>query len=139
MLIPLTSFLLICVTSLGAMTVQVTSSPVTPQPVGTPITWIATVSATDDATIDYQFSGRKGTSKFQVLQDFQTSNQFVWAVTESEGTYTLRVIARNRTSGTTATRLTSFAVTSLLTGNDPVVTTTAHPLVALYSAPGCPA
>ncbi len=125
--------------SLGAMTLQVTSSPPTPQPVGTPITWTATVNATESGTLDYQFSGKTGTYEFRVLQDFQTSNQLVWAVTETEGTYTLRVIARNRNSGTTATTWTKFTVTSLLTTGDPVITATANPLVAIYSAPGCAA
>ena len=125
--------------SLGAMTLTVANSVATPAPVGTPITWTATVTHLASGTINYQFSGRRGSDKFRVLQDFQTSNQLVWAVTKSEGTYTLRVIARNQDTGDTATKSITFAVTSLLTGDGPVITSTANPLVALYTAPGCTA
>src|SRR5947209_10073550 len=119
------------------MAVQLTPSPFTPQPVGTPITWTATAGKTGPGVIDYQFSVRKGTDKFRIVQDYQTSNQIVQAVTTHEGGYTFRVIARNRNSGQTAASQVSFEVTSRLNGEDPVITKTTNPLVALYSAPGC--
>lgn len=121
------------------MTVQLTSSPASAQPVGTPITWAAAAAEAESGPIVYQFSGRRGAAKFRVLQDFQTANQMVWAITGSEGAYTLRVIATNTETGQSATKQVNFAVTSRLTGGEPVINVTAHPLVALYTAPGCAA
>ena len=131
--------LFLSIGSLGAMTLQLTSSPAGPQRVGTPITWTATANNTEAGTIDYQFSGRKGTDKLRVLRDFQASSQLVWAVTESEGTYTVRVIARDKSARKTASNQIKFDVTSRLTGDGPAINATANPLVALYSAPGCEA
>jgi hypothetical protein len=128
----------LCVHSLGAITLQLTPSPAPPQAVGTPITWTAVATGTSQGQIEYQFSGGPAAGSLQMLQDFSLNNQFAWAVTGTEGSYTLHVAARNRQTGETAVSQSTFTIASRLTGNNPVISPTSNPLVALYSAPGCP-
>lgn len=121
------------------MTVQLTASPTPPQPVGTPITWTANVTNADPGQIEYQFTGGPANGNLQLLQDFSRTNQFTWAVSSNEGSYLIRVVAVNPQTGEQDTAQSSFVVTSRLTGDTPVITPTGNPLVALYSAPPCPA
>ncbi|MBV9743468.1 MAG: aryl-sulfate sulfotransferase [Acidobacteriia bacterium] len=122
----------------GTITLSVTSVPSAPQPVGTPIHWSVKASDTNSGQVVYQFSGSGNNGQSWMLQDFSLSNQFVWTVSAAEGDYQLQVIAKNLSSGETNTVQVPFSITSRVTGNSPVITPTANPLVALYSAPGCP-
>ena len=55
-----------------------------------------------------------------------------------EGKYAIRVSVQDVFGAKSSTSaVTSFAVTSRITGKKPVVSRTANPLVALYSAPAC--
>lgn len=113
-------------------------SVASPQPVGTPIVWIA--SATDFQPLVYQFSVASAPSgPFTVVRDFYSRNDVVWAPI-MEGTYYVQVTAKEGYTGTaTATATASFTLTSRVTNGQPVVRATANPLVALYSAPACSA
>jgi len=67
------------------------------------------------------------------------ANTFLWTPNTQEGTYQVRVTARDYTAGIqSAPAVASFVVSSLVT-SQPVVVPTANPLVALFSAPSCPA
>jgi hypothetical protein len=68
-----------------------------------------------------------------------TSQPFVWTPTATEGVYQIQVIIKDFASGETASRTVKFQVNPLVTGSSPVVVVTANPLVALFSAPSCPA
>jgi hypothetical protein len=77
---------------------------------------------------------------YSLLQDYSTDPAFSWAETFVEGSYQMRVTARDYLSGESAQAVSQpFQITSLVTGTTPVVTATANPLVALLSAPTCPA
>ena len=118
---------------------QSTSITLTPslpsgQPVGTPITWTATASPAQ--SLLYQFSAAGSTGQFLVLRDVWDSNAFTWTPL-IEGTYQIRVVTAPLTGGAQIITTVSYTITSRVTGTHAVVSTTAHPLVALYSAPPC--
>lgn len=109
-----------------------------PQLVGTPITWTASATDTNAGALDYQFSVSEGTGAYQILQDYDISNVFVWTETAHEGHYFVQVIARNLTTNETQSLSIPYAIAPVATGSTPVISTTANPLVALYSTPPCP-
>jgi arylsulfate sulfotransferase len=126
----------------AAITIQLTPSPAQPQPVGTKITWTASATDTAAGTLDYRFSIRKPGGAFTIVRDFGSSplaKVHDWTPGEYEGVYDVRVTVRNRTTNVSADRTVMYTVTSRVTGSGPVVSPTSHPLVALYSAPPCPA
>lgn len=124
-------------------TVNVTFTPsvASPQPVGTTITWTASATDPDAGAIDYQFSVSSNGQPFKIFQDYDVSNVFEWTPSFREGFFSIQVVARNITTRNTATMAVPFTITSRVApaGGQPVITPTANPLVALYSAPGCPA
>ena len=122
---------------LGINRVELTPSVPSPQPVGTSITWTAKPSGLLTLGLDFQFSVSSG-SGFRVLQDFSPEKAFVWTPSAREGNFTVKVIARTLKTGDMKEAQASMAITSRVVGSAPVVTVTAHPLVALYSAPACP-
>lgn len=124
----------------ASISVQLTPSRGT-APVGTTVTWTATASdsANSSATFTYQFSVGTSGGNLQVRRDFSRVNQFPWTEAGREGTYDIEVVAKEASSNATATTAESFAITSRVSGSSPVVNATNHPLVALYSAPPCPA
>ena len=137
-----TLFLIFCtVTSplLGTITIQISPSVSSPQLVGTPITLTAVASDTQAGTLDYQFSVALAGQSPQVVMDFSLQNAFTWAPSSREGAYIIQVIARNKTGGDSVSAQLPFEIQSRVTGAKSVISPTAHPLVALYSAPPCPA
>ncbi|MBV9760199.1 MAG: aryl-sulfate sulfotransferase [Acidobacteriaceae bacterium] len=124
---------------LAAANVTLTLTPsVNTAPVGATVTWtaLASDSTNSSATFTYQFSAGTSASNLQVLRDYSSVNQFPWTESNSEGAYDIQVIAQE-SSGTSATTSQTFVITSRVTGSTPVVNSTAHPLVALFSAPAC--
>lgn len=105
------------------------------QPVGTTVAWTA-ASGASGAPV-YRFSAGLAGGSLRVLRDFSLSDSFSWTPLQ-EGTYEIAVTAKaafTATGGTTTA--VSFVVTSRITGAAAVVSPTANPLVALYSAPAC--
>ncbi|MPZ19833.1 MAG: hypothetical protein GEV06_18250 [Luteitalea sp.] len=102
------------------------------QPVGTRIVW--TASATAPATSKYQFSIAHETGDYVIVRDFQDVNAFSWTPLD-EGVFSIRVVAR--AGLTRVERVAPFTIVSRTTGSRAVVTTTSHPLVALYNVPPC--
>jgi len=119
---------------------QLTPSLTSPQPLGTTVTWTATATDTNSALgpLSYQFKAGMG-GTFLSLRDFSLSNSFDFSPIQREGVYQMQVIARNLASGETGSLTVNFTVTSRLVGGQAAVNATAHPLVALFSAPPCPA
>ncbi len=122
----------------GAITLQLTASPASPQPVGTPISW--TVAAVDEGggSLEYQFSAGLANGTVFVADDYSSSSQYIWETPLVEGAYTFQVTVRNRNTSETASAQVPFTVAPRFTGGAPVITPTTNPLVALYSAPACP-
>ena len=122
----------------AAVTVTLSSSVPSPQPVGTAITFTATASDSNPGTLDYRYYvTRAGNS--QVVQDFDTANTLTWVAATREGNFDITVVARNQSTQQTASRTASFVITSRIPqgSSTPVITPTSNPLVFLYSAPPC--
>jgi hypothetical protein len=108
-----------------------------PQLLGTTMHW--QIIDTPPDSVDYRLmvlrTGAGETS--HVMYDFtRRSTTFEWTPMQ-EGTYVITAMVRDDTGGTTVLNK-PFAVVPRAT-TAPTVTTTRNPLVALYSAPACPA
>jgi hypothetical protein len=105
-----------------------------PQLVGEQITWTAKATDSGDNPV-FQFSVGLTGGALQVVRDFSSHNNFTWAPMQ-EGTYNVQVVVKDGFMGTvTASTVVADTVNSRVTGTNPVITPTANPLVALYSAP----
>ena len=118
---------------------QLTPSLASPQPLGTVVTWQATASDSNPGTLEYRFSAKPITGPIFFLQrDFHTSPSVEWSSIQREGVAQIQVTVRNTSTEETAQLTVAYQLTSRVVGGAPVVNPTAHPLVALYSAPQCP-
>ena len=110
--------------------------------VGTPIGWTAQVSGADPAgtnpaSVWYRFRVRLDGAHYTMIRDFGPSDNLLWAASGREGTYVMEVTALNLATNLTAVEHSIFFVAPLAS-SVPAITATSHPLVFLYSAPGCP-
>ncbi len=132
--------------SAWSMTVSLTASATSPQPLGTPVTWTANVSGADAGTLWYRYRtsyagistrGRTVSFGYGAVVDFGPNRSFTWSTIQREGPYEIEVTVRNLATGESATAASRFQLTSLVTGDQAVLTPTANPLVYIYSAPPC--
>ena len=136
-------FVLLCLLTLGssaaqaALTVTFDPKPPQGQPVGTVIRWSATADGAGTDPVLFRFDVAPPGGSFRLLKDYYLLNFADWTPTE-EGSYWIKVTARNWITGETAESVTGYWATSRVTGANPVISPTANPLVALYSAPPCP-
>jgi arylsulfate sulfotransferase len=124
----------------AGISVTLSTSLTSPQPVGTKIQIVGTATDSAPGPVNYRFEIQApGSTSFAMLSDFSTGNTLKWVPnTYTDGTYTLRVTARDFLAGFISTPVTMpFTLTSLVTAGVPVITATPHPLVALFSAPPC--
>ncbi len=103
--------------------------------VGIPIFWRAHANAS--GALLYRFRVGPSGAPLMVTRDFNTRN-FLDFTPIDEGPSDVEVTVRAG-SGETANARGSYLVTARVTSEDPVVSPTLHPLVALYSAPACAA
>jgi arylsulfate sulfotransferase len=132
----------LCQTLSAQLQVQVTSSLPSPQPVGTEV--VFTFSATDTFSnpgfLNYKFEvALPQSTTFVTVRDFEQATTFAWFRNLTEGSYQIRVTARDTNYLTETSQLVVlFKITSRIVASQPVVNATTHPLVALFSAPLCP-
>ena len=126
---------------------SVNPSPASPQTIGQIVTWTVTATDSNAGPLTFQFNVTAPGGQNDMVKDFNvgtlssgawTAQPFVWTPTGIEGTYQINVVAKDFTSGETASSTVNFSVNPLVTGSTPVVVQTANPLVALFSAPSCP-
>lgn len=129
--------LLPCLAS--AMSVTLTPSVPSPQPLGTLVTWTAAAADTGSGTIWYRFSSHPFGEDLQVIKDFGPDNTVDWTDHNHENLFYVEVDARNLATGETAKAVELYELQSRVTSGQPVISPTAHPLVFLYSAPACTA
>lgn len=133
-------FFVFCGSNLhGALKATLQSNLASPQLLGTPVVWKVKASDTNPGQLDYQFSYKPIAGSLQIVQDFSTLTIYTWAPSETEGTYQVQVVARNRSTLATVTKVSTFQLSSRVLGTSAVVSTVGNPLVALYSAPSCAA
>jgi hypothetical protein len=117
---------------------QLTPSVASPQPVGTTVTWQTTATDSDPGLLNYQYKVLLGPLSF-MARDFSLSNSFPVTFGAREGSYQVQVTVLNTSTKLTAQLAVPFQINSRVVGTNAVVTATANPLVALLSAPSCPA
>ncbi len=122
----------------GAMTVTLEPESPSPSSVGEVVTWNATNPGADSTQMEYRFRVRATGDAFRVIRDFSPSSRFSWSATGHDGTYEIQVFAKDLDSGQTASATATYQFTSRVNGDTPIISGTANPLVALYSAPACP-
>jgi arylsulfate sulfotransferase len=116
----------------GDLNVILVSNVPTRQPVGTTVTWTATATGTPPYT--YRLSVARVGESPRVMYDYSSKNEFDWTPVD-EGRYLISASVRD-SAGAIAHASRLFTVRARAISR-PVVTTTGHPLVALYSAPSC--
>jgi len=141
---------------------SMTPSPVSPQVIGTTITWTATASDTGTGPLNFRFYVTAPGGSPLMARDFLpgtlssstwTSQPFTWMPTACtnirsagvdaftcapiEGVFSIEVVAMDFTSGQNTTKTVKFQVTPLVTGSTPVLAKTANPLVSIFGAPAC--
>src|SRR5262249_26091821 len=123
-------------TSLSAQMTTSLTSTASRGPVGLPVVWNAQVDGIDHGdrrsdTIWYRYRARRLDQTFKIIRDFGPRNDLVWTA-EHEGAYELEVSTRDLVSGEEVTQTSLFDATPLAVDR-PVITSTLHPLVFLYS------
>jgi len=141
--------LLPCMPLFATVTItSFTPSRTSPQTIGVPVVWTAKATDTGAGPLTFQFSITPPGGTIQMVKDFNlgslntgvwTSKPFTWYPTGIEGTYQIRVVAKDFGTGQLAAKTVSFQVSPLVTGTNPLVIKTGNPLVALFSAPSCAA
>ncbi len=120
----------------AALSVVLTPSIPAPAPVGTVVTWSAHPSDAT-ASIWYRFRAARAGSDLHVIRDYSPLNSLDWTASQHEGVYDIEVSARNNSTGETAVGSVNYQINPVVTGDSPVISPTANPLVFLYSAPPC--
>jgi hypothetical protein len=110
-----------------------------PTPVGATIAFATTASDTDAGNLRYRYRVSYNGGAYSTIIDYGPSSTFLWTPTGAEGNYNIEVSVVNRTTGSTAATSIPFTVMPAAFGGVPTVNATAHPMVALYSAPPCAA
>jgi hypothetical protein len=87
----------------------------------------------------YRYSVSVNNGPFRVVRDFSQHFNFEWAPELYQQDAKVRVTVRNNKTKETADSELPFRIVSRVSGSTAVVTPTSHPLVALFSAPPCPA
>ena len=119
------------------MTVSVSPSVLSPAPLGTPVTWTASVSGANPGTLAYRFRVWPGGRDFHTLVDYGPNSSLTWTTIEEEGLYPMEVSVENTVTGDMADTTVMFMFSAIATGSVPVVTPSANPFVYIFSAPGC--
>ncbi|MGH8212852.1 MAG: aryl-sulfate sulfotransferase, partial [Rhodanobacteraceae bacterium] len=127
---------LLPISAFAALQVQLTPSVASPQPTGTAVNLVAAASDSNPGILTYRYSiSGRGISR--IVRDYSQDNGFDWAGTVNDGTYVVQVTVRNNSTQETAQNSLLFRLNSRVAGGMPVVTASANPLVALFSAPAC--
>jgi arylsulfate sulfotransferase len=110
-----------------------------PQSVGTIITLMPRLKNSTHVTYVAQYSVSVDGGPFHMIRDFSQDMPLTWSPELYEHEASVRVTVRNNDTMETAAAELPFRFVSRIKDARPVVTPTAHPLVALLSDPPCPA
>jgi hypothetical protein len=106
-------------------------------PLGTPVTWTATVFGPSPGTLAYRFQIRQSGGDFRTVVDYGPKSALTWSTIDQEGSYQIEVSVQNYNTGEQASGDTVQQFTSLISATTPIVTPSANPWVYIYSAPPC--
>jgi arylsulfate sulfotransferase len=132
-------------------TVQITAltpSVASPQVIGTSIIWTAKATDSSAGPLTFQFNVAPPGGSLALVKDFNVGTSkrgswislpFAWVPTGIDGSYQIQVVIKDFTTGQSTSKTVKYTINPLVTGSMPVAVKTANPLVALFSAPSCPA
>lgn len=121
--------------SSAAMTVTLTPSLPSPAPVATMITWNASVPDSTSGMIWYRFRVREAGGDYTMIRDYGPLASLDWTAADHEGLYEMEVSAKDRQTGELAATSSVYQMLSRVSSSGgPEISSTAHPLVFLYSA-----
>jgi arylsulfate sulfotransferase len=121
-----------------ALSVDLQPFDTSPTPVGSPVTWDASLPDGAEGAMWYRYRVRTpGDDRFRTVRDFSPQSWFKWIPGMAEGLYEIEVTVRNVDSGETGVAVSGYEVASRIVGDSPLVTPTSNELVFLYSAPPC--
>ncbi len=118
----------------AAIAVSLEPSQPGPAPVGTLVRWTARVSG-GSADLWYRFRVHEPDGAVRTIRDFGPVDTLDWTSLD-EGRHELEVTARDRIGQEVETAMSSFQLASRVVGGA-LVSSTAQPLVFLFSSPGC--
>jgi hypothetical protein len=118
----------------AAVEVSLDASPVSPKPLGTMIRWTAVPDAAS-AHAWFRFRVREPGGEFRMVRDFSPASELDWTALD-EGVFEVEVTARESVSQETATAISAFELVPRVEFG-PAVAPTTHPLVFIFSSPGC--
>jgi arylsulfate sulfotransferase len=121
------------------LAVHLYSTVPSPQLVGTPIGLAPRIENVSKGMHVFRYSVSVSGGPFRIVRDFSQQNDFAWTPDLYEHEATVRITVRNNETKETATDEARFQIGSRVKGKAAVVTPTAHPLIALFSGPPCPA
>jgi hypothetical protein len=129
--------------SWAAPTVQIFTDLPSPQRVGTVI-GIAAIGKDEGepekyaGLLRYRFSAADEGGTFHIIRDFSRQAEFTWTPELYDHEVRVKVTVLNTKTKQTGEAELPFRISPRVTGQTPLVTHTAHPLVALFSFPACP-
>ena len=124
---------------LSGFTVALSPSVSSPQPLGTSVTWTATVSGDPDPnpSYEYRFTVTPLGGLSQIRRGYGHTKTFTHTPSAFETTFAVGVDVQNVHAGTSGSQSANFQFTSRLVSGHAAVNTTNHPLVAFFSAQAC--
>ena len=99
------------------------------------VTAVFTVSGDTTPDLQFRYSVREGIEEFRIRREFSLWRAFEWTPLD-EGAFDVKLSVRRISTGEVTESTIPYEATSRVT-TQPLVSLSAHPLVALYSAPGC--
>jgi len=109
-----------------------------PQPVGVRVGLQPFIASPPQGGAVYRYSVSVNGGPFRIIRDYSQDPAFVWSPELYEHDATVRVSVRINGTKEIMTGDLPYRITSRLGRPTPQVTPTAHPLMALFSAPACP-
>lgn len=124
---------------MAQFTVTLTPNPAGPQPVGSSITWTASVSGNPDPHPNYlyTFSAAVTGSPQLVRRGYGDTKTWTWTPSAFEGNFTIAATVKDTNAGTSASTTTSYTLTPATVSGHAAIHTTNHPLVAFFSTNSC--
>ena len=121
-------------TASAAVNASLQADPASPASVGTPIHWTASATGGSDR-LWYRFRLREPGGDFHMVRDFGPVKALNWTALD-EGTYDLELTVRDLATQETGTVTSSFRLVGRVAA-EAAASATDHPLVFLFSSPGC--
>jgi arylsulfate sulfotransferase len=117
--------------------VRLLANAASPQPVGVRVGLQPSVDSAPKGMAVYRYSVSVNSGPFRIIRDYSQEPTFVWSPELYEHNATVRVSVRINETKDVATGDLPFRIVPRLKGMAPQIAPTAHPLIALFSAPPC--